>query len=107
MTPTEALDVTRIYSVAGMLPGDVPLIRHRPFRAPHHTISHAGLVGGGQWPRPGETRACGGAGVSLAHRGVLFLDEMPEFGRHGLEVLRQPLDPAGKIEHSEKGRESH
>ena len=83
MTPTEALDVTRIYSVAGMLPGDVPLIRHRPFRAPHHTISHAGLVGGGQWPRPGE--------ISLAHRGVLFLDEMPEFGQHGLEVLRQPL----------------
>jgi len=84
MTPTEALDVTRIYSVAGMLPGDVPLIRHRPFRAPHHTISHAGLVGGGQWPRPGE--------ISLAHRGVLFLDEMPEFGQHGLEVLRQPLE---------------
>ena len=84
MTPTEALDVTRIYSVAGMLPGDDPLIRHRPFRAPHHTISHAGLVGGGQWPRPGE--------ISLAHRGVLFLDEMPEFGQHGLEVLRQPLE---------------
>ena len=84
MTPTEALDVTRIYSVAGMLPGDVPLIHHRPFRAPHHTISHAGLVGGGQWPRPGE--------ISLAHRGVLFLDEMPEFGQHGLEVLRQPLE---------------
>ncbi len=84
MTPSEALDVTRIYSVAGMLPGDVPLIRHRPFRAPHHTISHAGLVGGGQWPRPGE--------ISLAHRGVLFLDEMPEFGQHGLEVLRQPLE---------------
>ncbi len=84
MTPSEALDVTRIYSVAGMLPGDVPLIRHRPFRAPHHTISNAGLVGGGQWPRPGE--------ISLAHRGVLFLDEMPEFGQHGLEVLRQPLE---------------
>jgi magnesium chelatase family protein len=84
MTPTDALDVTRIYSVADMLPGDVPLIRHRPFHAPHHTISHAGLVGGGQWPRPGE--------ISLAHRGVLFLDEMPEFGQHGLEVLRQPLE---------------
>ena len=84
MTPTEALDVTRIYSVAGMLPGDVPLIRHRPFRAPHHTISHAGLVGGGHWPRPGE--------ISLAHRGVLFLDELPEFGQHRLEVLRQPLE---------------
>ena len=84
MTPTEALDVTRIYSVAGMLPGNVPLIRHRLFRAPHHTISHAGLVGGGQWPRPGE--------ISLAHRGVLFLDEIPRFGQHGLEVLRQPLE---------------
>ncbi len=84
MTPSEALDVTRIYSVAGMLPSDMPLIRHRPFRAPHHTISHAGLVGGGQWPRPGE--------ISLAHRGVLFLDELPEFGQHGLEVLRQPLE---------------
>jgi magnesium chelatase family protein len=84
MTPSEALDVTRIYSVAGMLPGDTPLIRHRPFRAPHHTISHAGLVGGGHWPRPGE--------ISLAHRGVLFLDELPEFGQHTLEVLRQPLE---------------
>jgi magnesium chelatase family protein len=84
MTLAEALDVTRIYSVANMLPPDTPLIRQRPFRAPHHTISHAGLVGGGHWPRPGE--------ISLAHRGVLFLDEMPEFGQHGLEVLRQPLE---------------
>ena len=84
MTLSEALDVTRIYSVADMLPPDTPLIRQRPFRAPHHTISHAGLVGGGHWPRPGE--------ISLAHRGVLFLDEMPEFGQHGLEVLRQPLE---------------
>ena len=84
LTLSEALDVTRIYSVADMLPGDTPLIRVRPFRAPHHTISNAGLVGGGHWPRPGE--------ISLAHRGVLFLDELPEFGQHTLEVLRQPLE---------------
>jgi magnesium chelatase family protein len=84
MTGAESLDVTKIYSVAGMLPPDTPLIKHRPFRAPHHTISHAGLVGGGRWPRPGE--------ISLAHRGVLFLDELPEFGQNLLEVLRQPLE---------------
>lgn len=87
LTLDEALDVTRIYSVADMLrlnAGEAPIIRHRPFRAPHHTISHAGLVGGGQWPRPGE--------ISLAHRGVLFLDEIPEFSLHTLEVLRQPLE---------------
>ena len=84
MTIQEALDVTRIYSVADQLPADVPLIRSRPFRAPHHTISHAGLVGGGNWPHPGE--------ISLAHRGVLFLDELPEFGSRVLEVLRQPIE---------------
>ena len=84
MSIDEALDVTRIYSVADALPPDVPLIRTRPFRAPHHTISHAGLVGGGNWPQPGE--------ISLAHRGVLFLDELPEFGTHVLEVLRQPIE---------------
>ncbi len=84
MTVEEALEVTKIYSIAGLLPPDTPLIRHRPFRAPHHTISHPGLVGGGSWPRPGE--------ISLAHRGVLFLDELPEFGTRTLEGLRQPLE---------------
>jgi magnesium chelatase family protein len=84
MSIEEALDVTRIYSVADQLPPDVPLIRSRPFRAPHHTISHAGLVGGGNWPHPGE--------ISLAHRGVLFLDELPEFGLRVLEVMRQPIE---------------
>ncbi len=84
LTLDEALEVTRIYSVSDMLPGDSPLIRHRPFRAPHHTISHAGLVGGGRFPHPGE--------ISLAHRGVLFLDELPEFDARSLEVMRQPLE---------------
>ena len=84
MTPEEALMVTRIYSVAGLLPRDMPLVTRRPFRAPHHTISQAGLAGGGRQPRPGE--------ISLTHRGVLFLDELPEFGQQTLEVLRQPLE---------------
>jgi magnesium chelatase family protein len=84
MTPEEALMVTRIYSVGGLLPRDMPLISQRPFRAPHHTVSQAGLVGGGRQPRPGE--------ISLSHRGVLFLDELPEFGQQTLEVLRQPLE---------------
>lgn len=84
MTIDEALDVTRIYSVADALPSDVPLLKNRPFRAPHHTISHAGLVGGGHIPHPGE--------VSLAHRGILFLDELPEFGQRVLEVMRQPIE---------------
>lgn len=84
MSLDEALEVTRIYSVADLLPHDTPLMRIRPYRAPHHTVSEAGLVGGGSWPRPGE--------ISLAHRGVLFLDELLEFGMHTLEVLRQPLE---------------
>ncbi len=84
MTNEEALEVTKIYSVSGLLPSDTPLIGLRPFRSPHYTISNAGLVGGGHWPKPGE--------ISLSHRGVLFLDELPEFGRSLLEVLRQPLE---------------
>jgi magnesium chelatase family protein len=84
MTPDESLEVTKIYSVAGMLPAETPLVTRRPFRAPHHTISHAGLVGGGRNPRPGE--------ITLSHRGVLFLDELPEFGQQVLEVMRQPLE---------------
>lgn len=80
----EALEVTRIYSVADMLQGGHPLMQQRPFRAPHHTISHAGLVGGGAIPRPGE--------ITLSHRGVLFLDEATEFNQHTLEVLRQPIE---------------
>lgn len=84
MTSEEALEVTTIYSVTGLLPSGSPLITQRPFRAPHYTISNAGLIGGGTIPRPGE--------VTLSHRGVLFLDELPEFGNATLETLRQPLE---------------
>ncbi|MCA8992751.1 MAG: YifB family Mg chelatase-like AAA ATPase [Planctomycetaceae bacterium] len=84
LSPEESLDTTRIYSAVGQLPDDAPLMLRRPFRSPHHTISDAGLVGGGSTPRPGE--------ISLANNGILFLDELPEFNRRTLEVLRQPLE---------------
>jgi magnesium chelatase family protein len=84
MSFDEAIETTKIHSVAGLLSEKDGLIGTRPFRAPHHTISNGGLIAGGSQPRPGE--------VSLVHNGVLFLDELPEFQRHVLDVLRQPLE---------------
>src|ERR1700752_3729496 len=84
MSLAEALETTRIHRVAGLTGDRTAWVTTRPFRAPHHTIADVGLIGGGHVPMPGE--------VSLAHNGVLFLDELPEFRRHALEVLRQPLE---------------
>lgn len=84
LTFEEALEVTKIHSIAGLLPNNTSIINTRPFRAPHHTASSPSIIGGGRIPKPGE--------ISLAHFGVLFLDELPEFNKNTLEVLRGPLE---------------
>lgn len=86
MTWKESLEVTQVYSVLGLLTPDSPMVMRRPFRSPHHTISNAGLIGGGTTPRPGE--------ISMAHKGVLFLDELPEYKRDTLDLMRQPIEDA-------------
>ena len=84
LTPEESLEISQIYSIAGLLTPENPVMGTRPFRSPHHTMSPQALAGGGTIPKPGE--------LTLAHRGILFLDEMPEFSRNALEILRQPLE---------------
>ena len=87
LTEEESLEISSIYSISGLLNDDTPKVEERPFRAPHHTVSPQALAGGGRIPKPGE--------ISLAHRGILFLDELTEFETGTLEVLRQPMEDGG------------